>query len=227
MGYASKLGRARVSATNPQAAAICDRCGFVFNHVDLKFQFDYAGAGLYNKRILVCDRCDDDAQPQMKAIVLPPDPVPVLNPRPQDYSLANNDYRVTSGQDVIDPVTGINIPGSDNRITEDKDYRIIQKNGDGMFKPKVVVRNRVTNLLDQRMTQDDGKRVTQEMPDVPIRRFVKKTRATNTGDVRVTNPEEAKTRQTSQLDIRSTQSDDVRQTQSVDSFRRVAPVEDN
>jgi hypothetical protein len=189
MGYASKLGRARVSASNPQAAAICDRCGFVFNHVDLKFQYDYAGAGLYNKRILVCDRCDDIPQHQLKAIVLPADPVPVINPRPQDYDLASHDYRVTTGQDTVDPVTGLTIPGSDNRITEDKDFRVIQANGDGLLRPKVIKKTRITTDMRKRITEDRNVRVTEELPInplVPPRVFATRVRVTDTGDTRQT-----------------------------------------
>ena len=40
MGYASQAGRARTDASNPQAHAICDRCGFRYNHVDLRWQFE-------------------------------------------------------------------------------------------------------------------------------------------------------------------------------------------
>ena len=44
MSYASKAGRARISSSNPQALAICDRCGLTYNHCDLNFQYDWAGA---------------------------------------------------------------------------------------------------------------------------------------------------------------------------------------
>ena len=53
MGYASKSGRARTSPSNPQAFAVCDRCGIWYNHVDLKYQFEWRGATLQNIQILV------------------------------------------------------------------------------------------------------------------------------------------------------------------------------
>ena len=96
MGYASKLGRARISSRNPQAAAQCDRCGLIYNHVNLKWQFDWAGASLINKRILVCDTCYDTPQQQLRSIIVPADPVAIKNPRTTDYVAAETNYRVTS-----------------------------------------------------------------------------------------------------------------------------------
>ena len=85
MGYASRAGRARTSATNPQAHAICDRCGFRYNHVDLRWQFDWRGATMQNTRMLVCDTCYDQPQAQLRAIIVPADPVPIQNPRVLKY----------------------------------------------------------------------------------------------------------------------------------------------
>lgn len=112
MAYASRLGRARIDSGSPQAAAVCDRCGFVFSHHDLQWQFDYRGPVLQNLRILVCDRCLDTPQTQLKTIVVPPDPMPIMQPRTQDYSAAEIDYHTIAGGTTIDPVTGIPIPGT-------------------------------------------------------------------------------------------------------------------
>lgn len=109
-------GRARVSSRNPQAFAICDRCGFLYNHNRLQWQFDWAGASLINKRILVCDSCNDKPQQQLRAIVVPADPVPIMNPRTQDYVSASTDYRVTQGNS-INALTGIPVIGGDTRET--------------------------------------------------------------------------------------------------------------
>ena len=128
MSYASRAGRARTSSRNPQAHAICDRCGGRYNHVDLTFQYDWAGAGVINKRLLVCHRCLDNMQPQLRAIVLPPDPVPVLNPRPQDFVNASTDYRTTQGN-TVNAKTGIPVPGGDLRVTQDDKYRVPQQTG--------------------------------------------------------------------------------------------------
>lgn len=122
-------GRARVSTRNPRAFGICDRCGFLFNHVNLQWQYDWAGASLINKRILVCDECLDTPQQQLRAIVVPADPVPILNPRVQDYATAEINTRATSGQNTVDPKTGIPVVNGDTRITEDDLVRVTQQVG--------------------------------------------------------------------------------------------------
>lgn len=121
-------GRARVSSRNPQAFAICDRCGFLMNHVNLQWQYDWAGASLINKRILVCDECNDVPQTQLRAIVLPADPTPILNPRIQDYDTAESDYRITQGN-TVNTQTGIPVPGGQTRITQDSNTRVTQEVG--------------------------------------------------------------------------------------------------
>jgi hypothetical protein len=130
LAYASKLGRARISARSPQAAAVCGRCGGVFNHVDLQWQFDFAGAGLINKRLLVCHRCLDTPQHQLRAIVLPADPMPVKNPRVQIYQDAESNTRVTSGQNTVNARTGIPVPGGDTRVTQSGATRVEQQTGE-------------------------------------------------------------------------------------------------
>jgi hypothetical protein len=100
-------GRGRVSARKPQALATCDRCGLTYNHKDLVWQWDWRGTNLQNLKILVCKRtCLDKPQIQLRAIVIPPDPLPVINARPEMYSvevpsymatLANQRFVTTSG----------------------------------------------------------------------------------------------------------------------------------
>ena len=111
MAYASTSGRARTSTANPEAHAICDRCGFRYNWVDLRWQYDWRGASLQNVRILVCKRCQDKPQEQLRAIVVPADPMPITDARVQDFVAASTDYR-TVGPPTIDPVTGIPIPST-------------------------------------------------------------------------------------------------------------------
>lgn len=123
-------GRASVSASNPRAFAICDRCGFLYNHHQLSWQFDYAGAYLVNKRLLVCASCNDTPNEQLRAIVIPPDPVPIQNPRPQNYAAPATDARQTSGQNTIDPITGLPIQKGDKRVTQDDATRVTQQTGE-------------------------------------------------------------------------------------------------
>ncbi|MCB8880129.1 hypothetical protein ACELLULO517_07770 [Acidisoma cellulosilytica] len=79
-------GRARVSTRNPQAQAVCDRCGFRYNLVDLKWQHDWRGTRLQNLYRRVCTPCLDKPFEHFRPIILPPDPVPVYQPRPDLYA---------------------------------------------------------------------------------------------------------------------------------------------
>lgn len=119
MAYASQSGRARTSATSPQAHAICDRCGFRYNFVDLQWQYDWRGAALQNLRILVCNDCLDTPQEQLRAIVVPADPTPIVNARVQDFTTAETDYITTSAPTVYNYPTGIPVPSTTNIVTQD------------------------------------------------------------------------------------------------------------
>ena len=130
MAYASQSGRARTSASNPQAHAICDRCGFRYNLVNLKWQYDWRGATLMNIRLLVCNDCYDTPQEQLRAIIVPADPVPVANPRTQDFVTAETNNRFTSGQNTVDPTTNIPVVGGNNRVTQNDQNRVTQQTGE-------------------------------------------------------------------------------------------------
>jgi hypothetical protein len=93
-------GRAQVNINNPRAFARCDRCGFIYNHSDLRWQYDYRGPRLANLRILVCQPCYDKPQAQLKPILITQDPIPILNARPEDYVYANTNKRTTSNQSL-------------------------------------------------------------------------------------------------------------------------------
>ena len=96
MGYASLLGKAIANPDAPTAAGTCDRCGFVYQHSELTWNYDYRGRSLVNTRILVCQKCLDVPQNQLRPRVLPPDPVPVANARPFPYCYSEEDHRYTS-----------------------------------------------------------------------------------------------------------------------------------
>jgi hypothetical protein len=130
MGYASQAGRAITNPSNPQAHAICDRCGFRYNHVNLRWQVDWRGASLMNLRILVCDRCYDEPQQQLRAIIVPADPVPIANPRIEYFDVNETNVRTTSGQNTTDTITGIPIPGAVKRITQAYANRVTQQTGE-------------------------------------------------------------------------------------------------
>ena len=81
------IGRAEVDTDSPRAFAVCDRCGFLHNHYQLQFQYQWAGAKKINKRILVCPTCLDTASEFLKTLILPADPPPIINPRPENYTI--------------------------------------------------------------------------------------------------------------------------------------------
>lgn len=87
MGWRPHPRRAETSALNPRAWATCDRCGFVTNYFKLDNQFDWRGVQIQSLNLLVCDDCLDTPQRQLGTIILPPDPTPVLNARPEPYPI--------------------------------------------------------------------------------------------------------------------------------------------
>lgn len=129
MAYASQSGRARTSSTTPQAHAICDRCGFRYNHVNLQWQYDWRGAALQNVRILVCNNCLDTPQEQLRAIVVPADPMPIMQARTQDFQQAETDYQTVTAPPIIDPTTGIPIPVNVTLSAEDGQNLLTQQVG--------------------------------------------------------------------------------------------------
>ena len=145
MAYASRSGRARTSSRNPQAFGICDRCGFTYNHVNLQWQFDYAGAGLINKRILVCNPCYDTPQAQLRAIIVPSDPIPIMNPRVENWAKAETNDVTTNAPTVYDPTTGIPVPSTTNIVTQDGINVTMQVVG----KPTGLSQNAVMPLFEK------------------------------------------------------------------------------
>lgn len=90
---------ARTDPTAPRAWATDDRSGFVVNHCDMQFQYEWRGAQLVNTRILCHPRYIDEPQRQLGTIFIPPDPLPVFNARPENYTIDEQTWRTTqSGQ---------------------------------------------------------------------------------------------------------------------------------
>jgi len=100
-------GRANISVTNPQALAICDRCGFRYNHVDLSWQYQWRGTKLQNIQILVCEDCLDIPQEQLRIIIIPPDPIPISNARPENSVGDNNPMSAVGYSAITNTVTPI------------------------------------------------------------------------------------------------------------------------
>lgn len=95
----------RVDATNPSGAGQCSRCGRWFNLRNLTWQHQWAGQHLYNTRVLVCTEggCLDVPNEQLRTILLPPDPEPLLNARVPDYSYEEQTVLIMQFADVLQP----------------------------------------------------------------------------------------------------------------------------
>jgi hypothetical protein len=159
MGYASRSGRARTSSRNPQAFGVCDRCAIWYNHSNLRWQYDWAGASLINKRILVCNTCYDEPQEQLRAIIIPADPLPIMNPRVEPYAWDEVDRRQLSGYNTTDPATGLPVIQGDTRVTSIDDEptdntRVTQQTGEAPYgtnqmpgtDPNAVTYRNITNV---------------------------------------------------------------------------------
>lgn len=83
-------GRATVDPTNPQLWGTCDRCGVLYNYVQLSWQYEYRGLALQNIKLLVCPTCLDVPFPFNQPIIVPPDPEPIQNPRPAFWQQEEN-----------------------------------------------------------------------------------------------------------------------------------------
>src|SRR5271156_5678673 len=80
-------GHYQVDAANPRAKAVCDRCGFWYQLSTLQWQYEWTGPRLQNLRFYVCESCLDKPQINIKTFIYPADPVPVLNPRVEQFTL--------------------------------------------------------------------------------------------------------------------------------------------
>lgn len=95
MGSFAPKGHARLDPRSPKAFAICDQCGFLYNHSDLKWEVQWTGNQINRTGFLVCPTCWDVPNPQLKAKVLPADPVPILNPRKEAAAPSADDVSQT------------------------------------------------------------------------------------------------------------------------------------
>jgi hypothetical protein len=100
MGYASRSGRAVTNPHAPRAFGVCDRCSLWYNLHKLTYQYEWQGTKLINTRKRVCLLCKDIANPQMRARLAPPDPVPVYDPRPENFIASRFDPTPLSGNPI-------------------------------------------------------------------------------------------------------------------------------
>lgn len=128
-------GRGSVNARNPRPLAVCDRCSFVYNIDALTWQYQWSGVKLQNLRLLVCPECLDKPQPQLKTIVIPPDPMPVLNPRPEQYAVTVPSFMATETPSFEG--SDLTTESGDNLIWEDETTPLPDPNNPAIIPPQV------------------------------------------------------------------------------------------
>lgn len=110
MSYRPHPKHARTDPNNPLAWATDDRSGFLFNHEDLVPEFEWGGTNLIDKHVLVGPPYVDIPQEQLRAIVLPPDPDPIINARPEQYII---------DEGLMPMVTEAGYPGDPGQVLRD------------------------------------------------------------------------------------------------------------
>lgn len=96
----SLYNHASIDKYHPRPLGVCDRCGFVYNRDKLYWQYTMVGVQSLNLRVLVCRKCMDKPQEQLRTIIIPPDPVAIMNPRPGEFS----GMVISSNPDAFDTI---------------------------------------------------------------------------------------------------------------------------
>lgn len=81
MSYRPKGKNVKIDPSDPSAVAFCDKTGMVFNREDLVKQFEWRGNALVWTGFYVGPQFADAPNEQLRPPILPPDPVPIQQPR--------------------------------------------------------------------------------------------------------------------------------------------------
>jgi hypothetical protein len=68
----------------------CDRCSFIYLLEELQYQYDFRGDQLANTRFRVCKTCMDKPYEGYRPVKLPPDPIPLKDPRVEPLQQEEN-----------------------------------------------------------------------------------------------------------------------------------------
>lgn len=98
---------------------VCDRCGFNWSQNRMAWQFDYRGGSTPQKTgFLHCPRCMDGLNFQQKLVIIPPDPPPFFNTRPEPYAVDETNWLTTESGDILTTESGVelitNIPNPED-----------------------------------------------------------------------------------------------------------------
>lgn len=87
--------RTHVNPSDPRAWGTSDQNGMIGQHNKMKWQHEWRGNKIVNLRILVHEDELDKPQRQLGNLVLPADPLPIYNARPENYTIDETTQRVT------------------------------------------------------------------------------------------------------------------------------------
>ncbi len=86
-------GRAAIDPSAPEAVGVCDRCGQLYNLRDLRYQPVIAGTSTLITRLRVCTvTCLDELNEQERVVRVPPDPMPVSDPRVENFAVDEKNF---------------------------------------------------------------------------------------------------------------------------------------
>lgn len=85
----------------------CSRCGFIWSGARMAFQYDYSGGPIpQNQELLICPRCQDDANPQQGQFPAMGDPQPFRNTHAEPYAVDETDWITTQDEEIISTQDG-------------------------------------------------------------------------------------------------------------------------
>lgn len=87
MAYRPHGKYVRVDPGSPSAVGTCDRCGMLAQLRDLVWDREWSGTAIINRRFLVHPHCFTRPNETLRTIVIPTDPDPILNARPENYGV--------------------------------------------------------------------------------------------------------------------------------------------
>lgn len=100
----SRRPHPKYASNDPHAGpwAVCSDCGFNWSLSSLHWQYDFAGTSVpINKGWLRCPRCITPVNYQKQLIIIPPDPPPIFNTRPETYTVDETNWLVTDDGTII------------------------------------------------------------------------------------------------------------------------------
>lgn len=102
----------------------CGECGLLWSQCDMAFQFDFQGGPVpINLNLLRCPKCITPYTWQRKLLIIPPDPPPFFNTRPENYTVDETQWLTTQDGDILttqsgdDLITSIPNPDEDGNTT--------------------------------------------------------------------------------------------------------------